>query len=450
MTGFGFDPAGAVDLACPDYSVVQREGAPWPSYRLTMKIRRSIALFLVIAALATGVRAAEQDAVAISARIQAQCLPQGTVLGPVFDTPTSNVIRGYSRGGDSALWTGAYVAAEAYRFRATNSPDALANVVKGLKALRRLVKVTKSGVLARVCVSVSWEEIEDRRAIVTEEAGHGVYRSTLKGVDYYWIGNTSRDQYIGVFFGLGVAYELIDEAAHPKVRTIARKIATELLEYLLENDWTVRMPDGAISTTFAGRPDQQLALLQVGRLVHPSVFALPYEIGRSESASSVPLVIGFECLNDHDSYFKFNLAYLSMYSLLRYEEAGSQARGSYRLAYGLLRETTALHGNAHFNAVDLAIDGPDELRDAETRRLLDEWLERPIRDEWVDLRNEVAMCGEDRACLPIPVRDRVRTDFLWQRSPFLAFGGGGGTIASPGVDYILPYWMDRYFRQSAH
>ncbi len=75
-------------------------------------------------------------------------------------------------------------------------------------------------------------------------------------------------------------------------------------------------------------------------------------------------------------------------------------------------------------------------------------LERPRRDEWVDLRDEVPMCGEDRACFPIPVKDRVRTDFLWQRSPFLAYGGGAGTIASPGVDYVLPYWMARYFGES--
>ena len=364
----------------------------------------------------------------------------------VFDSPTSNVITHYSRGGDSALWTGVYVAAEAYRYRATQSPEALENVVKGLKSIRKLVKVTKTGVLARVRLSVAWEDIEDRRAVITEEAGHGVYRSTLKSTEHYWVGNTSRDQYVGVFFGLGVAYELIDETAHPKVRTIARKIATELLEYLLENNWTVRMPNGAISTTFIGRPDQQLALLQVGRLVHPSVFAFPYEVMRSESADNVPLVIGLETLNDHDSYFKFNLAYLSMYSLLHYEEAESEALGEYNFAYNLLRGATALHGNAHFNTIDFALRGPDSGRDHETQFLLDEWLRRPVRDEWVDLRDEVAMCGDDRACFPIPVVDRVRTDFLWQRSPFLAFGGGSGIIASPGVDYILPYWMDRYFQ----
>ncbi|MBI3281058.1 MAG: hypothetical protein HYZ57_14580, partial [Acidobacteria bacterium] len=45
----------------------------------------------------------------------------------------------------------------------------------------------------------------------------------------------------------------------------------------------------------------------------------------------------------------------------------------------------------------------------------------------------------------IPVAERVRTDFLWQRSPFLLYGGGAGTIESAGIDFILPYWMGRYY-----
>jgi hypothetical protein len=412
-----------------------------------MNIKPLIALVVLLGCVPVA-RAAEADAIRISTTVQSQCLPQGTILGPVFDSPTSNTISHYSRGGDSALWTGVWVASEAYRWRVTHSEEALSNVVKGLKAMRKLVRVTGTGVLARCRLSVAWEDIEDRRAVITEEAGHGIYRSTLKSTEHYWIGNTSRDQYVGVFFGLGVAYELIDETAHPKVRTIARKIASDLLDNLIANNWTVRMPNGAISTTFIGRADQRLALLQVGRLVHASKYAFAYETMRREDADLVPVVIGIECLNDHDSYFKFNLAYLSMYSLLHYEEEGSPARGSYRFAYNLLRGTTAQHGNAHFNVIDLALDGPDTSREAETMGLLDDWLERPIRDEWVDLRNEVPMCSEERACFPIPVKDRVRTDFLWQRSPFLAFGGGDGTIASPGLDYVLPYWMGRFYGES--
>src|SRR5262249_41865099 len=49
------------------------------------------------------------------------------------------------------------------------------------------------------------------------------------------------------------------------------------------------------------------------------------------------------------------------------------------------------------------------------------------------------------ACSPIPVPDRVTTDFLWQRSPFQMSGGGSGRIETAGIDYLLPYWMARYY-----
>jgi uncharacterized protein (TIGR03437 family) len=40
---------------------------------------------------------------------------------------------------------------------------------------------------------------------------------------------------------------------------------------------------------------------------------------------------------------------------------------------------------------------------------------------------------------------RPPTDFLWQRNPFQLAGGGNGFIEEPGIDYILPYWMARYY-----
>jgi hypothetical protein len=43
------------------------------------------------------------------------------------------------------------------------------------------------------------------------------------------------------------------------------------------------------------------------------------------------------------------------------------------------------------------------------------------------------------------VAARIPTDFLWQRDPFQLTGGGSGVIEGAGIDYILPYWMSRYY-----
>jgi hypothetical protein len=113
-----------------------------------------------------------------------------------------------------------------------------------------------------------------------------------------------------------------------------------------------------------------------------------------------------------------------------------------------MRKTTDDHGNAHFNMIDYALKGANARRDGETRDLLAQWLGRPLRDGWLDWRNDPRFpaCGDDKACQPLPVVNRIRTDFLWQRSPFLLFGGGTGKIESAGIDYILPYWMARYYQ----
>jgi len=54
----------------------------------------------------------------------------------------------------------------------------------------------------------------------------------------------------------------------------------------------------------------------------------------------------------------------------------------------------------------------------------------------------------DRSCVIIPVPQRPNTDFLWQRSPRLLYGGGDGTVETAGIDYILSYWMARYYQIS--
>src|SRR5262245_10762562 len=88
------------------------------------------------------VYATESDALAISANIQSRHMPFGTILDPTFAAPDSNQIVGYTRCGDSALWTGAYLAAESFRYKVTRSADALKNVKAALAGLTALSSVT--------------------------------------------------------------------------------------------------------------------------------------------------------------------------------------------------------------------------------------------------------------------------------------------------------------------
>jgi hypothetical protein len=117
----------------------------------------------------------------------------------------------------------------------------------------------------------------------------------------------------------------------------------------------------------------------------------------------------------------------------------------YESGYDVFRRTIDDHGNAFFDLVDRGIRGANAARDARSVELLQEWLERPRRDFAVDRRGEFAACDDNRACEPLPVNKRVATDFLWQRSPFQLYALGDGFIESAGIDFLLPYWMARYY-----
>lgn len=378
-------------------------------------------------------RATEANALAISANIQKTHVPYGTVLDPIFAGPASNQIAGYTRCGDSAIWTGHYLAAEAFRYQVTKSADALNNVKQAVAGIKSLLDVTGTNLLARCLVPLNSPYAA---GIQSEEAANGIYTNSSAG--YFWVGNTSRDQYMGVIFGLGVAYDMVSDAG---VQSSISQIAAQLIGFLTGHAWTIVMPDGTASTTFLIRPDQILTLLQVGRHVNPSAFSTDYTVQEVLLAASVLAPIGVDAASD-SSYFKFNLDYISFYNLIRLESG--PAKSIYQDAYKVLRGATANDQNAMFDLVDRALNGPNAARDAEALALANEWLQRPSRDNAVNLQGVVPVCGT-QACQPIPVALRPPDEYLWEESPFQLAGGGSGIIETAGIDYILPYWMGRYY-----
>jgi len=395
---------------------------------------------LLIPMAALLVRAGEADALRLDANIRDRHMPYSTIMDPWLQSPGSTEVVGYTRCGDSAIWTGHYLAAESYRYAVTRSPEARANVMEALNGIRKLVDVTGTDVLARCIVPVDspWAD-----GVASEEGIHGIRYGVVDGVRYLWAGNTSRDQYSGVFFGLTVAWNLIPET---EVQGWVSMLATRMLDRLLDDHWLVRMPEGEITTTFLGRADMQLSLLKLGRRCNPNRFESAYKTLANLSAQSVVIPVAIECQNPYDSYFKFNLNHINFFNLLTSGD-NSWIRRGYVNAFDTLRKTTDDHQNAFFDIIDTAINGHDAVRDQRVRDNLRALLQRSGRTGLVDLREQYPPCEgrDDRACQVIPVFDRVPTDFLWQRSPFQLQGGVYDNIEGSGLDYILPYWMARYY-----
>jgi uncharacterized protein (TIGR03437 family) len=364
--------------------------------------------------------ASELDALTIEASIQSRHMPFGTLLDPIYASSTSDQITGYTRCGDSALWTGAYLAAEAFHYSVTKSSAVLESVKTALGGLEALSAITGDNQLARCMVLANSPYAA---GIASEEAAnHIIYNQP-----WFWVDNISRDEIVGAFFGLCAAFDLVDDAG---VRQRVSNLATLLIGYISRHQWS---PNDDIGSTFVIRPEELQMLLQVARHVNPSN-------GVSGPLLVPPVSTGVLVdLQSNSSYFKFNLDYMSFYNLVRLQDNSDN-----RNAYLALRGYTASHQNAFFNMIDRALDGPDTARDAETRSLLDQALSHQSRDFYVDLSSAVAVCG-GAACYPIPVPIRTPATFLWEVSPFQLQGGGIGLIESSGLDYILPYWMARYY-----
>jgi uncharacterized protein (TIGR03437 family) len=383
-------------------------------------MRITLACTAIVCVWAVGAQASESDALAISANIQAKHIPFATLLDPIYDSSTGNQIIGYTRCGDSALWTGAYLAAESFRYKVTQSADALQNVKGALAGLKALVDITGDNRLARCIVLAS---SPFAAGIASEEASNTIHPNP----PWFWVDNTSRDQVVGAFFGLGVAYDMVDD---PAVKSGVSDLVTLMIGFIAHHQWS---PNDDITNTFQVRPEELQMLLQVARHVNPA------------NAVSGPLIVlpvnvGVDVdVQNNSSYFKFNLDYMTFYQLVQLQNNSDN-----RDAYTTVHNYTASHGNAFFNMIDRALNGPSDTRDAETRALLDQWLQRPRRDVTVDVSGKVAVCGTE-ACQPVPVPLRPPNTFLWQQDPFLLQGGGSGIIEGAGVDYILPYWMARYY-----
>src|SRR5262249_54512727 len=105
-----------------------------------------------------------------SENIRARHMPFGIIVDPVFAARDSEEIVSYTHCGDSAIWTGHYLAAEAFRYRVTRSGDALNNVKAALSGLAAMLNVTGTNLLSRCLIPMNSPYAQ---AIIQEEAHNG-------------------------------------------------------------------------------------------------------------------------------------------------------------------------------------------------------------------------------------------------------------------------------------
>lgn len=284
------------------------------------------------------------------------------------------------------------------------------------------------------------------------------------GKTYNCAGSPSRDTYAGTTFGLLTAFDLVS-TDDPAMRHLISKNVMAMTNFLFKYGWTYPRPWGYISTrhdfddlisplmTYV--PMAQLNMANASRhvadldgsptdkLKFDAIWDVTYASEIGQLAGSFKI----DANPVDDSYYKWNLHYLTGFNLLR-TTTGLQ-RQSIAEAFKTVDKTVGQDLNSHFEAITYAMTGDTAKKDASIQHLF----------QWLDYRKNTAngkkvdnskACGSACAA-PLPVAKRPPTDFLWQRSPRTDVNGSQPAVhRTPGIDFMTPYWMLRYESEVVH
>ena len=349
--------------------------------------------------------------------------------------------------GDSAAWTGHYLAALALRYHLEPDAKLLERINAVLDKYDMLSVVSgREGYLARYAGPAShagyraYYEVYGRGE---DPERPGLGKKAYKGVSPYedlvWLGHSSRDAYDGVNFGLATTLAYVDDAA---VRARIARLVERVADRLIADDW--RIVDGKGNVT-SGNPWFTMSWMRTVLTVNPKKYA------NFESEYSG------HCRKLHErrrlvydirfkEYFANNLRFIRLFSTWVLEKDPGRRRLLREVA-GRMQADSATHLNAHFASVCALITGDKDNRAvrAAIQGLLIDFPEPPKFGHAVDLRDREDfdfVSGDCTRYAQLP-RDRVPTDFMWQRSPCVTHGCWDLSYELPGIDAFLPYWMGR-------
>lgn len=183
------------------------------------------------------------------ARMKKESMASGGIGSARYEDATLTKIAFMDGIGDSAIWTGTFLAAEALRLRATGAADARARVRSLVETMHLWMNVAgEPGVLAR------WAgEAGAKRSFVIGDLDCAAERVhcgvPYAGKSWDYIGHISRDQYQGVMLGLALAYDALTSADEDLRALIRADVVTLVRELMKERTLPVRVTINGVPVT---------------------------------------------------------------------------------------------------------------------------------------------------------------------------------------------------------
>ena len=393
----------------------------------------------------------------------------------------------YGTGGDSAIFTGFYLAAAIYRFVTTGGRQDLDAVLGAARGLHLLTHVSGTpGVIARCAFPAdqagrwrypeSWQERIDRGFVYESPADIpdiGAPGAFYPPMIFYT--RATRDQLTGILYGVGVGLAELDPAAYTGQISADVGRALGILQEVIRAVWRRLRATGFIIRDHRGATGTTACLVD-GLLKAQLLAVYRAALGQREKPGSLPYrradrlyrlaFAGAFGLNDGDlgdifnrnslldGYFSFNLRFARSFTVHRLESDGARLATVTDYMTKHVWRYVRDHRNTHFNFLYAAATG-DGAGLADARRSLRELALKPLRS-WSS-----PLIGQDRypprrvllrgdtGSYVVPVHLRKPTGyFIWQKDPFATGAGEAdtqGLTEATGLDFMLPYWMGRRY-----
>ena len=370
--------------------------------------------------------------------------------------------------GDSCIWTGMYLASQALRYMATGDEEARAEVLRIAAYLHIVKEITDTpGYIARYAA----QDVEPWNLEYGEDHPHKI-PGTGDWEGFFWVDNTSRDQYTGWWLGLTLAYEAVDDE---EMRVRIREDFKDVIDTLITNDWFIVDQNGVIDGNNAAAvlPSLRLSwLLQAASVgADPSYWDLWYKMYQRFDAQL--WLDTFSYLNKYSQYFGFNLSHNTYLPIFRLTPDLKKLRHFFTVWNLNVRRWTADTHNAWFDAVYLTgclrAGACDRVRydhvtsdilntltifqDAPNQAFTGHPPEKeldPFSVRWDELEEEYPFLREiwdvnPQTLEPHEFQNRCWSDMIWQRSPYsISCSEQHPTRVGPGVDYLIAYWTSFY------
>jgi hypothetical protein len=378
--------------------------------------------------------------------------------------------------GDSSFMGGQCTLAMAFRQAVEKTPESLATIrtlTDGWRFFQRLTGVP--GLSGR---GFAWKDDPSENGMKEgpfwpDDPNATKYKGTGEFDGWVWIGDASRDQYSGAVLGNALAYDLVDD---PQVKENTRTFLTALADHVWDNGLKIMDPGGRM-TKYGDMDGEKWEGFPVpngqSAVCDLAWFKTAYHVSGEERFAKYYRELAVkrkyvDIMRDYQwvymgystKYYNVYMSNENWYILMRLENDPAfiqRYREIYRDTLWLNTKDTATtrRGIREANAVtgpwymySTGDRDPEVLYD--TLWQMTQFQDPPFRDHVVEnskdpdiVKNPAA--SEPEAMYPLPFYKRAGDMVVWHRSPYALDGGSDSGEERTGCDYLLPYYMGRYY-----